>query len=267
MKRIALSSDLRRSLLAVSIACVVVVPIVTLAVLAARQSSHIVNRANITEVTPNRLLVPPADDLKALFESQSRAATGRNAPGSKPKPAPAAQHPTGGPTIVVNRTDDIAPRGTGVTCITAASSDCTLREAIIKANGTSSATINFAAGTNGIAITLSQANAGGVNEDASLTGDLDVTSTVAITANGAANTIIQAGTTNANGIDKVFALNPICTSQVTVSIDGVTIRNGRNTQPFGAGDSSHTGGGLDFCAPAGSAGLSIIIPTLPTTPT
>jgi hypothetical protein len=37
-------------------------------------------------------------------------------------------------TFTVNRADDIAPRGAGVTCITAASSDCTLREAVIKAN-------------------------------------------------------------------------------------------------------------------------------------
>ena len=87
--------------------------------------------------------------------------------------------------------------------------------------------------------------------------DLDVTKTVTIGGNGAANTIIQAGTTNANGIDKVFGLNPICTASVSVAISGVTIRNGRNTQPFGAGDFSFTGGGLDFCAPAGSASLSI----------
>ena len=39
-------------------------------------------------------------------------------------------------TFTVNRNDDIAPRGTGSTCITAASTDCTLREAVIKLNAT-----------------------------------------------------------------------------------------------------------------------------------
>src|SRR5882724_173755 len=172
-------------------------------------------------------------------------------------------------TFTVNRSDDIAPRGVGATCITAASADCTLREAVIKANANPGSIINFGAGTNGVPITLSIANTGidgthpnGTNEDASLRGDLDVTASVTITGNGSANTIIQAGTTNANGIDKVFGLNPICTTSVSVSIDGVTIRNGFNTQPFGSADFSHTGGGLDFCAPAGAASLSITNSTI-----
>jgi hypothetical protein len=258
MNLIPLGSNLRRSLLAVSISCIVVAPIVTLAVLADKQSSRVADRLKVIEQTADRLSVPPADDLKALFESQSRAATGRNALGMRPKPVSDAVHTQGALalSLVVNRNDDIAPRGTGVTCLGVAN-DCTLREAIIKANANPGSTITFAAGTNGTAITLSLANAGGANEDASLTGDLDVTANVTINGNGAANTIIQAGTTNLNGIDKVFALNPICTSQVNVAIDSVTIRNGRNTQPFGASDSSHTGGGLDFCAPAGSASLTI----------
>src|SRR5437667_2515181 len=89
-------------------------------------------------------------------------------------------------TLVVNRNDDITPRGTGSTCITPASTDCTLREAIIKANANAGSTINFAATTNSSPITLSQVNAGGVNEDASLTGDLDVNASVTIQGHGAA---------------------------------------------------------------------------------
>ena len=59
----------------------------------------------------------------------------------------------GAVTFTVNRNDDIAPRGTGDTCITAASTDCTLREAVIKANATGpppavACIINFAATTN-----------------------------------------------------------------------------------------------------------------------
>lgn len=157
-------------------------------------------------------------------------------------------------TYTVNRTDDIAPRGTGVTCITAASSDCTLREAIIKANANAGAdTIVFAASTNGTPITLSIANAGGTNEDNSATGDLDVNDSLTITGNGSANTIIQAGTTASNGIDKVLAVNPFCTSPIAFAMSGVTIRFGRNTQPWGAADFSYTGGGIDLCGTGASS--------------
>ena len=68
-----------------------------------------------------------------------------------------------------------------------------------------------------------------------------------ISGAGSGSTIIEAGTTTSNGIDKVLALNPICTSVVNVNISGVTIRFGRNTQPSGAADFSFTGGGVDWC--------------------
>jgi hypothetical protein len=88
-----------------------------------------------------------------------------------------------------------------------------LREAITAANtnaafggcpaGSMGAdTISLAAGT----YTLSIANVGGVNEDNNATGDLDVRESLTIQGAGSASTIIQAGTTNSNGIDKVFAL-------------------------------------------------------------
>jgi hypothetical protein len=35
---------------------------------------------------------------------------------------------------------------------------------------------------------------------------------------------------------------------VSVALSGVTVRFGRNTQPFGAPDFSYTGGGIDWCA-------------------
>ena len=149
--------------------------------------------------------------------------------------------------FVVNRTDDIAPRGTGSTCITPASTDCTLREAVIKSNATPGSVIQFAASTNGNPITLAQANVGGVDENAAVTGDLDVTESLTIQGNGETNTILQAGTNTSNGIDKVFGLNPNCDHPVSVSIDGVTIRFGRNSQPTSDPFFSFTGGGLDFC--------------------
>jgi hypothetical protein len=125
-----------------------------------------------------------------------------------------------------------------------------LREAIIAANNTAGAdTITLPAGT----YTLTITNAAGGNEDACARGDLDVTDSLTITGAGAATTIIQAGTTAANGIDKVLAINPICDHAVAFAMSGVTIRFGRNTQPFGASDFSFTGGGIDWCGHNGGS--------------
>src|SRR5262245_53166430 len=76
--------------------------------------------------------------------------------------------------------------------------DCSLREAIIAANANANTSdiINIPAGT----YTLTRA---GANENAASTGDLDILGPVSIVGAGAATTIVQAGTTNANGIDKV----------------------------------------------------------------
>ena len=109
-------------------------------------------------------------------------------------------------TYTVNRADDISPRGTGSTCIVPVSSDCSLREAVIKANANPGSTITFASAINGTPITLTIAG----DDDTAAAGDLDVLESLTITGNGAANTIIQAGTNATNGIDKVFAFNPTC---------------------------------------------------------
>ncbi len=123
--------------------------------------------------------------------------------------------------------------------------DCSLREAIGAANATAGAdTITLPAGVYQLTI----ANAGGVNEDNNATGDLDIKDSLTIQGDGAGTTIIEAGTDNTNGIDKVIAVNPICTSPINVTIDGVTVRYGRNSQPAGAADFSFTGGGIDWCA-------------------
>ena len=128
--------------------------------------------------------------------------------------------------------------------------DCSLREAISAANANPGAdTITIPAGT----YLLTLANAGGTNEDNNATGDLDILDSLTINGAGSGSTIIEAGTNTSNGIDKVFAINPICTSGFDVTITGVTVRFGRNSQPAGAADFSFTGGGIDWCA-AGSGG-------------
>ncbi len=122
--------------------------------------------------------------------------------------------------------------------------DCSLREAISAANASPGAdTIVVPSGT----YTLTIANAGGNNEDDNASGDLDITDSLTITGAAQATTIIQAGTTNTNGIDKVMALNPICGSALNMAINNATIRFGRNSQAFNAPDFSFTGGGIDVC--------------------
>ncbi len=129
---------------------------------------------------------------------------------------------------------------------------CSLREAITAANddaafggcpaGIGPDTITLPPGI----YTLARTNIGS-NEDDNETGDLDINADLVISGAGSGSTIIQAGTTTSNGIDKVLAINPYCTDPVIATIDGVTIRYGYNTQPAGSGDFSQTGGGLDFC--------------------
>lgn len=126
----------------------------------------------------------------------------------------------------------------------------TLRSAIIASNANAGAdVINLLSGI----YTLSIANTGGLNEDGALEGDLDVVDDLAINGAGSGTTIIQAGTNTSNGIDKVFAINPVCDHAVTVSISDLTIRHGRNTQVNGALDFSFTGGGIDFCGNGASS--------------
>lgn len=102
--------------------------------------------------------------------------------------------------------------------------DCSLREAIIAANNTTGAdTISLPVGT----YTLTRA---GANENASATGDLDITSPITINGTGKGSKIIQAGTTAGSGIDRVFHI-----VSGSLALDDVTIRNGR--APNGANGS------------------------------
>jgi len=96
-----------------------------------------------------------------------------------------------------------------------------LRQAIINANthpGTD--TITFAAATNGVPIIL----AGAAGDDANASGDLDILDggDLTIQGNGAANTILDGG-----GIDRVFHVCPGGGCTYTITISGVTIRNGK----------------------------------------
>jgi len=138
----------------------------------------------------------------------------------------------------------------------ACNADCSLREAIVAANLAAGAdSITVPAGT----YTLTIANAGGLNEDNSAQGDLDINSPLTITGAGVASTIIQGGTTNANGIDKVLAFSPFCTP-FNMSLSDVTVRFGRNSQLATNPDFSYTGGGIDVCnGGAGTFAMSNVL--------
>jgi uncharacterized repeat protein (TIGR01451 family) len=112
-------------------------------------------------------------------------------------------------TFVVDRIDDDA----SATACTAEPNDCSLRGAIIAANATAGdVTILLPSGTYTLTI-------GGADEDASATGDLDITHNVVINGMGANSTIIDGnGMTLSDRVLQTFS--------ATVEISGITIRNG-----------------------------------------
>ncbi len=154
----------------------------------------------------------------------------------------------GSPAVTVNNVTIYQPGGLVVTtaldtidanggnCVTLSISQLpgadgvtSLREAICAANAAPGIdSITFSSSLDGTPLTLTRA---GTGEDANSTGDLDITDTLNITGNGTSNTIVQAGTTTANGIDRAFHI----VSNVSVNLSNLTIRYGRNLSENGGG--------------------------------
>ncbi len=111
--------------------------------------------------------------------------------------------------------------------------DLSLREAIVLANAIPGAdTITLPAGTYTLTIT-------GQDEDASATGDLDITESLTILGAGMNSTIIQAGTSTATGIDRVMQATH---ASVQLQLSDLTLRHGNaGGDPFSFVDD---GGGL-----------------------
>jgi len=180
--------------------------------------------------------------------------------------SPMVMMPLPDPTFFPNRFDDITPRGTGVTCLNTGgvdgSGDCTLREAILKANGD---TVMLQAGT----YTLSIAKV--ANDCTGNFGALSVDRNLTLVGAGQNSTFIQAGTTayNAgtpNGVDMVMNVNedlatgscPV--TNASASISNLTIQNGHNRGTHG---NDGDGGCMEFdTGTSGTATLSLTNVTL-----
>ena len=130
-----------------------------------------------------------------------------------------------GPIVVNSTADSLIP----------GDNNCTLREAIINANTDSDITNGDCAAGNafGLADAIDLPNGTftleipGRQEEDAMTGDLDIRGKVLIKGNGRQNTIIEAGTTPDNGIDRVFHVHSVDVPDNSVEIRDVTIRHGR----------------------------------------
>ena len=131
--------------------------------------------------------------------------------------------------FTVNRTDDLPDVIAAGVCdvdIVTAGDQCTLRAAIQAANnsGAGPHTITLPAGT----YTLTRIG----SDDTALNGDLDITSQITITGEGAATTIVQASPTSAaTAVDRVFEVR----ESGSLTLTGVTVRHGKPTAGDGGG--------------------------------
>ena len=122
--------------------------------------------------------------------------------------------------LVVDRIDDSA----SATACTSAPNDCSLRGAVVAANGSGGRIIL----PHGI-YTLTIAGQG---EENAATGDLDVRRSIVVEGSGARSTTVQAGPTTAAGIDRVFDV--IANGGLgSLDLRDLTVRNGRLTSGVG----------------------------------
>src|SRR5271157_1681312 len=146
------------------------------------------------------------------------------------------------PTYTVNRNDDPTPGSASSVC-NGVANDCSLREAIIKANANSGSTVSIPAGT----YTLTIGEDDDPNADPTK-GDLDINASMTIEGAGAGSTIISANFPVADGQDgKIFGVNQLGNEDgIQVSISGVTLEGARNSVGNNDPTFAQTGGALDF---------------------
>ncbi|MFQ5593553.1 MAG: choice-of-anchor Q domain-containing protein [Anaerolineae bacterium] len=131
-----------------------------------------------------------------------------------------AAHTPAGATFTVDSTADAVDANPGDGMCATAARECTLRASVQEANALAGAdTIILPAGTFTLTIP-------GALENIAASGDLDVTSDLAIIGAGARSTIIDG-----NSIDRIVEIR----SGATVDIAGITIQNGNAPAQTGGG--------------------------------
>jgi CSLREA domain-containing protein len=136
-------------------------------------------------------------------------------------------------TFTVNNTADSVDASPGNGICADSLSRCTLRAAIMETNALAGAdVINLPSGT--YTLTLVPGAEGNFQGNQTRR-DLDILDNLTINGSGAASTIVQAGTVAFSGIDRVFQMNPNGDRTLTVTLDGITIRNGNRTGGIGGG--------------------------------
>ncbi|HJT53290.1 MAG TPA: FG-GAP-like repeat-containing protein, partial [Candidatus Angelobacter sp.] len=167
--------------------------------------------------------------------------------------APMVMMPLPDPTFFPNRFDDPVPTSPITNACNNVSnadtsSSCSTREAVLRANATAGTdTIQLAAGT--YTLTLPKV----ANDFTGNHGALYVNDSVNIVGAGQNSTIVQAGTSNATGVDMVMAVNedisPI--TNATASLSNLTLKFGHNRGIHG---NDGDGGCMEF--DTGSSGLA-----------
>ncbi len=154
------------------------------------------------------------------------------------------------PTLVM-----LAPNATFTVSKTAdtndgvCNADCSLREAVRAANAAAGADMITFAPNGTYQLTINNVGV----ENAAVEGDLDITQALTIVGNGTGNTVITAGTTTVDGIDKVLSVNPNFDAAFATSFSNFTVRFGRNPSTFSA---DGFGGGFDWEA-SGTGTLTV----------
>jgi len=142
---------------------------------------------------------------------------------------PSVMEPLPDPTFVVNTTADTVDANPGDGKCADAQGNCSLRAAVMETNALKGVdTIAVPAGT--FTLTIPPNGLGNASG-----GHLDITDGINIVGASTSTTIIQAGTSASNGIDKVFSINPNGSlASFDTLLSNITVQFGSNaTDQFG----------------------------------
>lgn len=186
----------------------------------------------ITEATPAPTPSPSPSPSPSPTPTPTPPPTPSPTPFSTPTPPPppptpfptppSSPSPTPQPDFTVDSTADAPDADPGNGVCASGAGECTLRAAIMETNTTPGENrIAVPAGT--YTLTLE-----GMGEDASLTGDLDITDDLVLAGAGPTLTAIQACDPSpdyCSGVDRVFDVDP-ASQGIAVALSGLTVQRG-----------------------------------------